>query len=151
MATVYLGRLRGPIGFSRTVAIKRLHPRYAKDPDFVAMLVDEARLAGRIRHSNVVATVDVITRGDEIFVVMDYVHGESLSHLLRLSAARGARVPAHIAGSVLAGVLSGLHATRPRTSAASLFASCTATCPLRTSWSEPTAWPASSTSGSPRP
>src|ERR1700744_1638762 len=63
MATVHLGRLRGEAGFSRTVAIKSLHPQFAKDPDFVAMFVDEARLAARIRHPNVVPTLDVITDG----------------------------------------------------------------------------------------
>ncbi|MGZ3474442.1 MAG: serine/threonine-protein kinase, partial [Polyangiales bacterium] len=53
MATVHVGRLMGPVGFARTVAIKRLHPHFAKDPEFVAMFLDEARLAARIRHPNV--------------------------------------------------------------------------------------------------
>src|SRR3954453_13847544 len=78
MATVHFGRLLGPVGFSRTVAIKRLHPQFAKDPDFVAMFLDEARLAARIRHPNVVATLDVVATEGELFLVMDYVHGESL-------------------------------------------------------------------------
>src|SRR5258707_6921446 len=54
MATVHLGRLRGPAGFSRTVAIKRLHAQHARDPEFVSMFLDEARLAARIQHPNVV-------------------------------------------------------------------------------------------------
>ena len=54
MATVHFGRLVGAGGFSRTVAIKRLHPQFASDPEFVAMFLDEARLAARIRHPNVV-------------------------------------------------------------------------------------------------
>src|ERR1035437_5673717 len=74
MATVYLGRLLGPVGFSRTVAIKRLHPHLASDPQFVSMLVDEARLAARIRHPNVVSTLDVVAEKGELFIVMDYVH-----------------------------------------------------------------------------
>ncbi|HEY2516665.1 MAG TPA: protein kinase, partial [Polyangiaceae bacterium] len=60
MATVYLGRQRGQAGFARTVAIKRLHSHHAKEPDFVAMFLDEARLAARIRHPNVVPTLDVV-------------------------------------------------------------------------------------------
>src|SRR5687767_796394 len=60
MATVHFGRLSGPVGFSRTVAIKRLHPHFAKDPEFVTMFLDEARLCGRIRHPNVVPTLDVV-------------------------------------------------------------------------------------------
>lgn len=54
MATVYLGRLVGARGFSRTVAVKVMHPQYAKDRAFCDMFVDEARLSARIRHPNVV-------------------------------------------------------------------------------------------------
>jgi serine/threonine protein kinase len=55
MATVHFGRLRGEGGFARTVAIKRLHPQYAADGEFVSTIVDEAKLSVRIRHPNVVA------------------------------------------------------------------------------------------------
>src|SRR6201997_4561426 len=83
MATVHFGRLNGPAGFSRTVAIKRLHAHFAKDPEFVSMFLDEARLAARIRHPNVVPTLDVVANGGELFLVMDYVPGESLARLSR--------------------------------------------------------------------
>src|SRR5690242_7696500 len=83
MATVHLGRLIGAAGFSRTVAIKRLHDGYARDPDFVAMLLDEARLASTIRHPNVIPTLDVVAENDELLVIMDYVEGESLAALHR--------------------------------------------------------------------
>src|SRR5437660_12389044 len=60
MAAVHFGRLLGAAGFARTVAVKRLHPQFAKDPEFVSMFVDEARMAARIRHPNVVQTLDVV-------------------------------------------------------------------------------------------
>src|ERR1700733_2731220 len=60
MASIHLGRLRGPAGFTRTVAIKRLHPQYARDEQFVAMFMDEARLVARIQHPNVVPILDVV-------------------------------------------------------------------------------------------
>ena len=66
MAAVHLGRLMGQVGFARTVAIKRLHPNFACDPEFVAMLMDEARLAARIRHPNVVPTLDIVAEGKEV-------------------------------------------------------------------------------------
>src|SRR5579862_8006939 len=81
MATVHLGRLIGPEGFARTVVIKQLHAHYAKDPDFVAMFLDEARLVARIRHPNVVPTLDVVQTDDDLLLVMEYVAGETLSHL----------------------------------------------------------------------
>jgi len=110
MATVHYGRLLGPVGFSRTVAIKRLHPQFAQDPQFVTMFLDEARLAGRIRHPNVVATLDVVATENEIFLVMDYVHGESLARVLREVSARQAQVPLPIALRIATDVLQGLHA-----------------------------------------
>src|SRR5690242_9458457 len=82
MATVHFGRLLGPVGFSRTVAIKRLHSQYAKDPDFVSMFLDEARLAARVRHPNVVATLDVVALESELFLVMEYVQGESMARII---------------------------------------------------------------------
>src|SRR6478672_5203710 len=96
MATVHFGRLLGPVGFSRTVAIKRLHPQFAKDPEFVSMFLDEARLAARIRHPNVVPTLDVVATNGELFLVMDYVQGESLSRLVRGLREQGARIPPKI-------------------------------------------------------
>ena len=110
MATVYLGRLMGSGGFARTVAIKRLHPQFAKDPEFVAMFLDEARLAARIRHPNVVPTLDVVAASGELFHVMEYVQGESLSHLARGVRSRGERVPLPVLTRVMNDVLQGLHA-----------------------------------------
>jgi len=110
MATVHLGRLLGSAGFSRTVAIKRLHPQYAKDPDFVTMFVDEARLAARIHHPNVVATLDVVSTDGELFLVMEYVMGESLGRLIPLARAKGERIPPAVVATVMVGVLQGLHA-----------------------------------------
>ncbi len=109
MATVHLARLLGPVGFARTVAIKRLHPHLAKDPDFVAMFLEEARLAARVRHPNVVATLDVVSDDGELFLVMEYVAGESLSRLVRKARERGERVPPHYAIGIVSGALEGLH------------------------------------------
>jgi eukaryotic-like serine/threonine-protein kinase len=116
MATVHLGRLMGPVGFSRTVAIKRLHPQFAKDAEFVAMFLDEARLAARIRHPNVVQTLDVVAASGELFLVMDYVSGEPLSRLRKLSNQDGRRIPPRIVTSILCGALHGLHAAHEATS-----------------------------------
>jgi serine/threonine-protein kinase len=110
MATVYLGRLVGSGGFTRTVAIKRLHPQFARDPEFVTMFLDEARLAARIRHPNVVPTLDVVASKGEVFLVMEYIQGESLSRLARALRERGERVPLPILLRVMSDALQGLHA-----------------------------------------
>ncbi|MCL4752404.1 MAG: protein kinase [Myxococcales bacterium] len=110
MAQVHLGRMVGPVGFSRIVAIKRLHPHLALEPEFVSMFLDEARLAARVRHPNVVPILDVVSLPTELFIVLDYVAGESLSALSRTEALAGRRIPLDIASAILVGALTGLHA-----------------------------------------
>ena len=115
MATVHFARLAGPSGFARTVAIKRAHSHLARDPDFTLMFLDEARLASRIRHSNVVSTIDVLSTPDDLVLVMDYVHGESLWKLVRTVGERNERVPVGIAATILIDTLHGLHAAHEAT------------------------------------
>lgn len=110
MASVHLGRLLGPVGFSRVVAIKRLYPHLARDPEFVAMFIDEARLAARVQHPNVAPTLDVVALEGELFIVMEYVQGESLARLVRLAKDKSQPLPVESANAVIIGVLHGLHA-----------------------------------------
>ncbi len=115
MATVYIGRLNSEAGFGRVVAIKRLHPHLAREPQFVSMFLDEARLAARIQHPNVVPILDVVTLGTELFLVMEYVKGESLVALLRETATAGATVPIPVVATIAMGLLAGLHAAHEAT------------------------------------
>jgi hypothetical protein len=110
MAAVHLGRIVSDAGFSRVVAIKRLHPHLAKDPTFSAMFIDEARLASHIQHPNVVSTLDVVATEGELFVVMEYVRGLSLWKLIRLTNKKGGFLPLDVASAIGVGVLDGLHA-----------------------------------------
>ncbi|MBX3187370.1 MAG: serine/threonine protein kinase [Labilithrix sp.] len=113
MAAVHLGRLRSEGGFSRTVAVKRLHPQFARDPDFVTMFLDEARLASRVRHPNVVATLDVVTESEDVLLVMEYVVGEALSRLMR--AVKPGTLPLPVSIAIMTAVLHGLHAAHQAT------------------------------------
>lgn len=110
MATVHIGRLRGPAGFGRTVAIKRLHAHLAKEPELIALLMDEARIAARLRHPNVIPIVDVVQTESEALLVMEYVHGLSLARILKEIRAGREAVPPNVAATILCEVLRGLHA-----------------------------------------
>jgi serine/threonine protein kinase len=112
MATVYFGRRVGAVGFSRSVAIKQLHPQYAKSPEFVAQFLDEAQLSSRVRHPNVVSVLDVVARDGELFVVMEFVAGEPLSRLVHFAEAP---MPIPVASAILIQVLLGLHAAHEAT------------------------------------
>jgi len=110
MATIHLARLLGAEGFSRMVAVKRLHPQFAEDPDFLAMFLDEARIASKVHHPNVVPVLDVVHTGAEVLLVQEYVHGLPLDKLLR--AARDAHVvlPVGVVVAIAAEMLAGLFA-----------------------------------------
>ena len=110
MATVHLARAIGPMGFARTVAVKRLLPYLATDSELSLMLRDEAKVTARIQHPCVVQTVDFVAEKGELLIVMDYVHGESLARLLQRSRDRGERVDPSIAAAIVVNVLHGLHA-----------------------------------------
>ncbi|MCU0684462.1 MAG: protein kinase [Polyangiaceae bacterium] len=110
MAKVYLGRLLGAAGFARTVAIKRPLLALTRDVDFRRAAINEARLAARVQHPHVVSTLDVVEQGDELLIVMEYVHGESLAALAAEARERGARLPPGVVVSLVAGALRGLQA-----------------------------------------
>jgi eukaryotic-like serine/threonine-protein kinase len=110
MASVHLGRLLGPPGSGPAIAIKRLHAHLCRSPDFAAMFLDEAHLAARVKHPNVAVPFEIIEHEGELFLAMEYVHGVSLSHLLREARARGERLSPALAAAVIAGALRGLHA-----------------------------------------
>jgi len=109
MATVHLGRQVGDAGFARTVAIKRMRRGFIEDPKIIAMFVDEARLTGRVQHPNVVMTIDVVHHSGELFLIMEYVHGESLKYLTNATG-KLISPPPEISASIVCGALRGLHA-----------------------------------------
>src|SRR3954454_22506872 len=96
MATVHAARLMGAEGFSRLVAAKRLHPHFSEDPDFLAMFHDEARIASRIHHPNVVPVLDVVLTERDTVLVQEYVHGVPLSYLMKIANTTAAPIPVPI-------------------------------------------------------
>ncbi|MBX3231975.1 MAG: SUMF1/EgtB/PvdO family nonheme iron enzyme [Labilithrix sp.] len=111
MATVHLARQVGAAGFARMVAVKQLHERFAHAPEFVTMFLDEARLVARIRHVNVVQTLDVVheRESSELFIVMEYVHGVALNQVLQSARQRFVPIAPAVAAAVMIGALHGLH------------------------------------------
>ncbi len=115
MATVFVGRVLGAAGFHRLVAIKLLHPHVAADQQFITMFLDEARLAARIRHRNVVPTLDLQHGPEGHYLVMELIEGESLLGLLRESVKVNKPMPPPVAVRIMLDVLAGLHAAHTLT------------------------------------
>lgn len=109
MATVYLARMHGAAGFNRLVAVKVLRDELLDDPQLVTMFLDEARLAARIRHPNVVEVYDVETIEGELVIIMRWIEGASLSALQR-SLPGDEPMPVPLAMRLVHDALLGLHA-----------------------------------------
>jgi len=111
MATVYLARFVGMAGFKRFVAIKRLHPHLAKEHDFIQMFLDEARLAARLHHPNVVPILEIgVQQDQQYYVVMEYIEGDTAGHLLGRAAHVNRKVPVAVGVRIMLDALTGLHA-----------------------------------------
>ena len=109
MAAVWAARARGARGFQRTVAIKTMLPTLSADPHFETMFLDEARIASRIRHPNVVEIVDLGEQDSLLYIVMEWIDGEPLSTLMRKAGTDG-QLPMGISARIMADTCAGLHA-----------------------------------------
>jgi eukaryotic-like serine/threonine-protein kinase len=110
MATVYLARSRASDGFETMVALKLSHAHLSDSPEFANTLRDEASLASRIRHENVVSILDVGEDPQGLFLVMEYVEGDSLSGLMSVCNKRGLTLPFGVAVRIVLDALAGLEA-----------------------------------------
>ncbi len=109
MGTVVLALRTGASG-PAPVAIKKLHAHLVDNAEVVTSFVDEARIASRIDHPNVVPVHDVEMIGDELMIVMDYVEGIPLRDLLRSHRERESSLPIPVIRRILVDALDGLHA-----------------------------------------
>ncbi len=93
MAEVFVACRLGPHGFEKRLALKRILPQHARDPEFVGMFIDEARLAARLEHPNIVQVFDFGEHGGALFMAMEMVEGTTVGRLLRTVASHRETVP----------------------------------------------------------
>lgn len=111
MAAVWAARLQGSRGFQRVVAIKTILPNLVDDPAFEQMFLDEAALASQVRHPHVAQILDLGEEDDVLYLVMEWVDGESLSVFTRaVNKLTGEPVPIPIASRIVMQAAAGLHA-----------------------------------------
>jgi serine/threonine-protein kinase len=111
MAELYLGKEQS----GRPIVIKRILPHLARQPSFVSMFVDEARIGALAKHPNLVEVHELGQVGTDLFLVMEYLVGENLAGLVRRLVRRGVRIPYGLAAYIVAEVCDGLHAAHEMT------------------------------------
>jgi serine/threonine protein kinase len=108
MGEVYLAKQRGPVAFSRDVVLKKLHPSFTSDPQFVKMFLNEAQLAANLNHPNIIHIYELF-EDDGYIIAMEYVRGGTALSLLRAAAHDGQAVPYGPAIRIAIGVCEALH------------------------------------------
>ena len=81
MAKVYLALAQGPAGFNKLVVLKEIHGELAEDPDLITMFLDEARLAARLNHPNIVQTNEIGQDNGHYFIAMEYLEGQTYNRI----------------------------------------------------------------------
>jgi serine/threonine-protein kinase len=111
MADVLLALVAGPAGsgFAKLAVLKKLRANLVEDPEFIAMLVDEARITARLNHPNVVQTLEVGAVNGEYFLAMEYLDGQPLHRILRRAEKTQKAFPRELGYLVIADALAGLH------------------------------------------
>ena len=97
MAEVFKAKIFGAEGFERLVAIKRILPHLVEDDDFVKMFIDEAKIAVRLQHPNIVTIHDLGTAEGTLYIAMEFVAGKDLRALYDYEKERAGRTPIGIA------------------------------------------------------
>ncbi|MDO8644869.1 MAG: serine/threonine-protein kinase, partial [bacterium] len=115
MAEIFKGKTIDIHGFEKTVVIKRILPQISANPEFVAMLVDEAKIAVQLSQGNIAQIYDLGKVGDDYFIVMEYVPGRSVSQIARRLRTLGRHCPVPYACYIASEVAAGLHYIHNRT------------------------------------
>jgi serine/threonine protein kinase len=109
MAEVFLSLSQGPSGFRKLLVIKRMHAHMCSDAECVGMFVNEAKLAARFHHPNVVQTNKIGQAQGRPFLAMEYLEGQPLQRIIRKLKARGEPFPPALAVRIACDALAGLH------------------------------------------
>ncbi|WP_426749997.1 protein kinase domain-containing protein [Myxococcus sp. Y35] len=109
MAEIFLAKLLGADGFERNVVIKRMLPHLTNNPDFVEMFRDEARLAAKLAHPNIVQIQELGFAEGCYYICMEYLAGEDFSTTLRLAGRKRHYLPLPVVLRVLIDAARGLH------------------------------------------
>lgn len=115
MAEVWLARAIGLRDFEKIVVLKRILRHKREDPRFIGMLRDEARVVATLDHPNIVHTLDVGLEGEELFITMEYLHGEDVKSVIGSARKVGELIPLELVVQIAMGVAAGLHHAHEQT------------------------------------
>lgn len=114
MAELYLAKQTGLEGFEKVIAIKKILTHLAEDAEFVGMFLDEARIAAKLSHPNIVQIYDLGYDSESHYIAMEYVAGRNVQHIIEKEAKKNKRIPIEHVCRIMAGVCDGLYYAHSR-------------------------------------
>src|SRR5262245_29137490 len=115
MAEVFLAKKRGAEGTFKLLVVKRILPAHGSSRRFRSMFVEEAHLATRLNHPNIVQVYEFSDHGEDgLLLSMEYVEGFDLGKLMAAAKAKGARIPPYVAAFIVSEAAKGLHYAHER-------------------------------------
>ena len=108
MAELFVAKTAGVSGFEKQVALKVIHPNFSSDPEFVRMLVDEAKLAVQLQHANIVQTYDLGQVDGQYYIAMELIDGADLYKVLKTASEKGVDFPIDVAVHIASEAATGL-------------------------------------------
>ncbi len=108
MAEIFLAKVGGVAGFEKHLVLKLIHPQFINEPDFVEMLVAEAKLVVRLNHVNIAQVFDLGVEQSRYYIAMEYVNGPDVSQLIKRQRASGEPMPLEVAAYIVAEVCAGV-------------------------------------------
>ncbi|HWU87002.1 MAG TPA: serine/threonine-protein kinase, partial [Kofleriaceae bacterium] len=114
MADVLLARTDGIEGFERHVVLKRIRAEHARDPHFIKMFLDEARVAASLHHQHIIQVNDIGEANGHYFFAMEYLHGEDVRALLSAASRAKVHLPLGVVVAIGSAAAAGLHYAHER-------------------------------------
>ncbi len=115
MAEIFLARQAGIENFEKTIVIKRIRPHLSKQPNFVKMFLNEAKLAAQLNHPNIVQIYDLGKISESYFIAMEYVFGRDMRRIIPKADALGIPFPMVYALKIASSVCEGLYYAHQKT------------------------------------
>jgi serine/threonine protein kinase len=115
MAQIYLARSKGPKVSNQLVVVKRILPHLGENKEFVQMFLDEAKIAARLAHPNIVAIYDLGAQDDSFFIAMEYIHGEDVRRMSKRAGGMGFELPIALACRIIIDSCAGLDYAHKKT------------------------------------
>jgi serine/threonine protein kinase len=115
MASIYLARQKGFEGFEKLLVVKRILPHLAENDEFIKMFLDEARIAARLNHPNIVQIFNLGALQDSYFIAMEYIHGDDMRRVWKRSDQLGKPIPIPLVCRIIMDAAAGLDYAHART------------------------------------